>query len=258
MCPAESDARVNPLVIIERQLHKANMLIVLDTSGSMTGLPGGLFTNSSEAGVDCDDGLNCRNGGVLGVCKVWAGRTCQSDDDCKTGYCQKDGVTQCSSTADCPQDPGACSVPTKNCTDTTRTQTGTITRTGSGTETTTTTLTGFNTQTTTKTQTGTTTATKTQTQTTTSTHTARTTARATVTITGTITSTNTAYYSDWPPDYHHTQTYTTTSYLMGGGRRERHQLRDRHVQRHGHESVHHDRDGHGHHQLHRCRDRVHG
>jgi hypothetical protein len=64
----DTQARVNPLVVIERQLHKANMLIVLDTSGSMTGVPGGQFANSTEVGVDCDDGTNCRNGGVLGLC----------------------------------------------------------------------------------------------------------------------------------------------------------------------------------------------
>ena len=104
-------ARVNPLVVIERQLHKANMLIVFDTSGSMTGVPGGLFANSTEAGVDCDNGANCRNGGVQGICKVW-GRTCLSDADCRQAYCQKDGVTACSSDSDCPQDPGVCSVPT--------------------------------------------------------------------------------------------------------------------------------------------------
>ena len=68
LSPPESEARVNPLVIIERQLHKANMLIVLDTSGSMTGVPGGLFANRTEAGVDCDNGTNCRMGGVLGIC----------------------------------------------------------------------------------------------------------------------------------------------------------------------------------------------
>src|ERR1017187_5324494 len=92
---APSYARVNPLVVIERQLHKANMLIILDTSGSMTGVPGGQFANSTEAGVDCDNGAHCRNGGVQGLCKLW-GRVCMSDDDCRTGYCQKDGVTACS------------------------------------------------------------------------------------------------------------------------------------------------------------------
>jgi hypothetical protein len=104
-----SQARVNPLVVIERQLHKANMLIVLDTSGSMTGVPGGQFSNATEVGVDCDNGTNCRNGGVLGVCQVW-GRTCMSDDECRHGYCQKDGTSACMSKSDCPDDPRTCSV----------------------------------------------------------------------------------------------------------------------------------------------------
>jgi hypothetical protein len=110
----DTQARVNPLVVIERQLHKANMLIVLDTSGSMTGVPGGQFANSTEAGVDCDNGVNCRNGGVLGVCQSW-GKTCQSNDDCRHAYCQKDGMTLCSSNDDCPQDQGTCSVTTDTC-----------------------------------------------------------------------------------------------------------------------------------------------
>ena len=216
LSPPESQARVNPLVIIQRQLHKANMLIVLDTSGSMTGVPGGVFANRTEAGVDCDNGTNCRMGGVLGICTQW-GRVCQSNDDCRIGYCHDDGITQCNSTLECPQPPGLCSVPTRSCGETTRTQTGTITRTGSGTATTTTTLTGSNTETTTTTQTGTTTQTTTKTQTITTTETARVTARVTVTITGTFTSTNTANYSDWPPDWHDTHTYTTTNYLRGTG-----------------------------------------
>jgi hypothetical protein len=105
-----ADANVNPLTVIERQIKKANMLIVLDTSGSMTGVPGGQFQNSTEAGVDCDDGTNCRQGGVLGICKLWTSRTCLSDTDCQHGYCSKDDVTICANTdPDCPQDPGTCS-----------------------------------------------------------------------------------------------------------------------------------------------------
>lgn len=113
-------ARVNPLLIIQRQLHKANMLIVLDTSGSMTGVPGGQFDYPSEVGVDCDNGSDCRMGGVLGVCNAWA-RTCMSDDDCRHGYCSKDGVTICATTSECTQDPGTCSAaPTVSCTDDTQ------------------------------------------------------------------------------------------------------------------------------------------
>src|SRR5688572_20576475 len=37
--PAPVQARVEPLTRITRQIHKPNMLIVLDTSGSLTGVP---------------------------------------------------------------------------------------------------------------------------------------------------------------------------------------------------------------------------
>lgn len=107
--PSTAPARVEPLVVIERQIHKANMLIVLDTSGSMTGVPGGQFANSTECGVDCDNGANCRQGGVMGVCAARTSRTCLSDDDCQHGYCQKDGVTICAANSDCPQDVATCS-----------------------------------------------------------------------------------------------------------------------------------------------------
>jgi len=108
-------ARVNPLVVIQRQLHKANMLIVLDTSGSMTGVPGGNFSSGTEAGVDCDNGTNCRNGGTQGTC-VGSGRNCQSDDDCRHGYCQKDGISICAYDSDCPQELPTCSVTRQLCT----------------------------------------------------------------------------------------------------------------------------------------------
>lgn len=184
-----SEARVNPLVVIERQLHKANMLIVLDTSGSMTGVPGGLFANSSEAGVDCDSGMNCRNGGVQGLCKVW-GRTCMADLDCRQGYCSKDGVTACNSTDDCPQDSGVCSAPGVHCDMTTATNTVTSTDTVTRTETVTNTATNTNTETLTGTQTGT--GTQTATGTMTSTLTQTLTPTRTVTSTQTPTNTRTA------------------------------------------------------------------
>lgn len=110
-----ADAKVNPLVVIERQIRKANLLIVLDTSGSMNGVPGGQFQNSTECGVDCDNGVNCRMGGVQGICNVWR-RTCLSNDDCRHGYCSKDNITICASDADCPSDPGTCSVTGEVCT----------------------------------------------------------------------------------------------------------------------------------------------
>jgi hypothetical protein len=113
--PQFADARVNPLVVIERQIRKANMLIVLDTSGSMNGVPGGQFQNSAECGVDCDNGVNCRQGGLQGICNTWK-RNCLSDDDCHHGYCSKDNITICASTADCAQDPGVCSYTGGSCT----------------------------------------------------------------------------------------------------------------------------------------------
>lgn len=109
------EAKVNPLVVIERQLHKANMLIVLDTSGSMTGVPGGTFSSASEVGVDCDNGDHCRQG-VAGSCRLW-GRACLSDEDCRHGYCQQDGTTACSSDANCPQGNRTCSATGTPCTD---------------------------------------------------------------------------------------------------------------------------------------------
>ena len=42
-------ARVSPLSIISRQIHKPNLLVVLDTSGSLTGVPGGSFDTSTSA-----------------------------------------------------------------------------------------------------------------------------------------------------------------------------------------------------------------
>jgi hypothetical protein len=198
-------ARVNPLVIVERQIHKGNMLIVLDTSGSMTGVPGGLFVNSSEAGVDCDNGDHCRNGGVQGLCRVW-GRVCQSDDDCRTPICQKDGATQCSVDSDCPQDPGICSLPTTNCTIGTLTQTvtttNTVTKTATTTNTTTTTdtntLTGVQTVTDTTSATSTRTGSKTDTvtQTRTGTNTNTPTRTRTVTDTDTVTKTRSVTDTD--------------------------------------------------------------
>jgi len=158
------------------------MLVVLDTSGSMTGVPGGQFANSTEAGVDCDNGENCRPGGVEGRCQSW-GRICQADADCRTPICEKDGVTQCAVTDDCPQDPGTCSLPTTNCT--IGTLTSTVTETGTGTET------AIVTNTTTSTVTTTLSGTETVTNTATSTHTQTGTNTNTVTNTRTGTTTET-------------------------------------------------------------------
>ena len=111
VAPTVAEARVNPLLIISRQIHKPNMLIVLDTSGSLTGVPGGSFQNSSEVGVDCDDGNNCRGGDAIGTCAI-SGKTCSSDSDCTSSTCKLDG-TSCNPNpptgiSDCAPQAGKC------------------------------------------------------------------------------------------------------------------------------------------------------
>ncbi len=112
--PMPADARVNPVVVVQRQIHKANMLIVFDTSGSMTGVPGGVFTYSAEAGVDCDNGSNCRQAGIAGACQI-SGRSCLSDDDCQRGYCSLDPTRPCGTEVDCPPPGAKCSVSGNAC-----------------------------------------------------------------------------------------------------------------------------------------------
>lgn len=93
-------ADVNPLTFIKKQIQKPNMLVVLDTSGSMTGVPGSGFRNSSEVGVDCDGGRNCRGWNSAGACSSTS-RPCYTDVDCKASYC-KLGKAACADASDCP------------------------------------------------------------------------------------------------------------------------------------------------------------
>jgi Neisseria PilC beta-propeller domain len=115
--PAPAQARVDPLLIISRQIHKPNMLIVLDTSGSLTGVPGGSFTltynrstnvisGPTEVGVDCDDGNNCRGGDASGTCAI-SGKFCSSDIDCRSYTCKVD-ASSCITNADCAPQAGKC------------------------------------------------------------------------------------------------------------------------------------------------------
>ena len=106
MAPAPAEARVNPLLIISRQIHKPNMLIVVDTSGSLTGVPGGSFATTSEVGVDCDDGSNCRGGDASGTCAA-SGKNCSSDGDCTSSTCSID-TQACALTSDCAPQAGKC------------------------------------------------------------------------------------------------------------------------------------------------------
>src|SRR5436309_1931558 len=85
--PAPAAARVEPLTRITRQIHKPNMLVVLDTSGSLTGVPGGTFDYTDEVGVDCDNGVNCRGGVSMGSCNT-TGKVCSTDTQCASSTCQ--------------------------------------------------------------------------------------------------------------------------------------------------------------------------
>src|SRR6185295_18220740 len=100
-------ARVDPLNIIKRQIHKPNMLVLLDTSGSLTGVPGGTFDNSDEVGVDCDDGENCRGGVSQGTCAT-SHKACINDDQCRASTCAT-GLADCTTTTDCQPIAGSCS-----------------------------------------------------------------------------------------------------------------------------------------------------
>jgi hypothetical protein len=104
--PRTAHARVDPLNAIVRQLHKPNMLILLDTSGSLTGVAGGTFDPAAEVGVDCDDGVNCRGGTSVGTCAA-AAKSCSTDSHCRTKTC-RDGLSPCTSDSECAPSAGAC------------------------------------------------------------------------------------------------------------------------------------------------------
>jgi hypothetical protein len=107
-------ARVNPLTAIEHQIPKPNMLVLLDTSTSMFGLPGGDDLDFSEAGIDCDDGdAHCRTVGVTGRCMFTASgkfgpgvrhdyKSCTTDAQCNdVAYCKSHAPTGCRDDDDC-------------------------------------------------------------------------------------------------------------------------------------------------------------
>ena len=76
--PWSARGKVNPLHIIQHQINKANMLVLLDTSGSMVSPPGGTFDPATEVGVDCNEGVDCRGTGTLGNC-MHGGQVCTTD-----------------------------------------------------------------------------------------------------------------------------------------------------------------------------------
>lgn len=105
--PPRAEAKVNPLQSIIRQVKKGNMLVVLDTSGSMTGVPGEPFDAATELGVDCDLGQDCREVTQTGECLTskqpltGLARLCSNDAQCRVGAC-KYGSDPCLQDADCP------------------------------------------------------------------------------------------------------------------------------------------------------------
>jgi hypothetical protein len=107
LAPRSAQARVEPLTRITAQVHKPNMLILLDTSGSLDGVPGGTFATSTEVGVDCDDGDNCRGGDAVGTCRT-TGKGCSSDGQCTVKTCQS-GYDSCTADSDCAPISGTCS-----------------------------------------------------------------------------------------------------------------------------------------------------
>ncbi len=106
MVPAPAYARVDPLNVIVRQLHKPNMLIMLASSGTMTGVPGGLFDYTKEVGVDCNDGQSCRGGISVGVCSA-TDKACSGDFQCRAATC-KSGSQPCTTDSNCSPIPGTC------------------------------------------------------------------------------------------------------------------------------------------------------
>src|SRR3954452_3588952 len=97
--PGTAPALVNPITIIQKQIMKPNMLVVLDTSTSMMSSPGNVDMNYNEVGMDCDNGDQCRMVGQPGRCFFSAGgamgagvdadyTSCFTDAQCRTGYCR--------------------------------------------------------------------------------------------------------------------------------------------------------------------------
>ncbi len=109
--PLPGTANFDPLAIIKRQIHKPNMLIVLDTSGSMASVPAGEFTGITEVGVDCDDGINCK-GTARGRCKN-SRLACDNDTNCAVSRCSYTG-NDCDTSAECVAT-GKCSITGKWC-----------------------------------------------------------------------------------------------------------------------------------------------
>src|SRR4051794_5075563 len=110
--PGTAPALVSPVTIIQQQILKPNMLIVMDTSTSMMSAPGNTDMNSNEVGMDCDDGVDCRQVGQPGRCffssvgAMGAGvdqdyTSCTTDAQCRIGYCRYGAPGGCWGNNDC-------------------------------------------------------------------------------------------------------------------------------------------------------------
>ena len=124
--PVPVTANVSPVTLIERQVHKPNMLIVLDTSGSMAFAPGSKENYSSDVGMDCDGDSWCNNDGYRYRCVLggsgtrgadaWQDTTqCTSNTDCNKGICWNPGVTACTSDSSCATGEFCSRVPNDRC-----------------------------------------------------------------------------------------------------------------------------------------------
>jgi hypothetical protein len=112
-------ANVSPVTLIERQVHKPNFLIVLDTSGSMGFAPGSDEDVGSDMGMDCDGDVWCRQDGYRSKC-VLRSAACTTTSDCSAGYCMESGGTTCSTDSQCTAGGEYCdTVPNDRCITTT-------------------------------------------------------------------------------------------------------------------------------------------
>jgi hypothetical protein len=129
---SDAPAVVKPVTIIERQVVKPNMLVILDSATSMMNAPGGKDADWNEVGLDCDDGDEyCRTVGAPGRCyyggsgKMGPGiksdfTSCQTDADCRLGgmmghaYCKNSYPKTCQGDADA-RSSGKCNNPTAYC-----------------------------------------------------------------------------------------------------------------------------------------------
>ena len=119
--PGTTQALVNPVTLIQHQVVKPNILIVLDTSTSMINSPGDKDIDSNEVGQDCDNGDDkCRLVGTPGRC-FFAGTgsagagvkndvtSCTANSQCTVGFC-KNGGASCTADSDCSGVANYCAV----------------------------------------------------------------------------------------------------------------------------------------------------